>query len=253
MNPPNLQTHVSELTLEQSFAEELDAAEATRVQAHLAQCEVCRARSDSLQREHEAFLAAAPSFEAHAQLVSGLTKPPPSASAHTARASRRKPLALVSGFVALAAGVLLIYSKQLPPQPNIRSKGGDVQIGFFIKHAGRVSRGTHDALVHAGDVLRFTYSSPRDTYLAFFGGDEQQSTAYFPTRGEAARVRAGKEVPLDFGVELDASGSTETVYALFCSEPFAVEAARERIVSGRDPARSGCQVRTLRLQKATAP
>jgi len=238
---------LSDLVLDKLATGELEAsADHASAEQHLASCDRCAARHAELKHEHEAFLAQAPSFAAHAQLVSP-RKPQ--------RAARWSAAA---GALAMAAIALLWLrttgDRDRIDAPDTRSKGAP-HLGLFIKRGYQVQRAASGAQVQSGDLLRFAYSSDRPRYLAILDLDGGSASIYFPPQGgtQAVAIAAGNDVALDFGVEQNGSAADERIYGVFCAEPFALPPLIEALnQDGRLPELSGCVVDVLVLQKQKA-
>jgi hypothetical protein len=236
--------HLSELALDEWAAQELSAGESDRVAEHVASCPDCRARHAALERERGAFLAAAPSFEAHA---ARFVRPAPSAPRRSLL-RQRVLLAVSSAAVMAAASLLVVWMGQ--PVDQTRAKGAP-HIGWFVKRGEQVHRGLAGETLYPRDALRFIYSSDEPRYFALFNLDARAATVYYPSSPRAVRVRAGNDLALDFSVELDEQLGTEHVYALFCESSFQVEPLRAALLeSGRLPERPGCRVETITLHQA---
>jgi len=235
--------HASDFLLDRARAQELSTSALASLEAHLAQCGACRARQQALLEQRSAFLVQSPSWQDYAQ--------------RRAERPRRTPGWLMGGglSVALAASVWLGFVRTRPtfdtaPAAAIRSKGG-AQLGFYVKRGAQVWRGRDQHPIRAGDVLRFTYSTPQPSYFALFGRDGQDVSTLFPAQGQALRLNAGVEVPLDFGLTLDAESSAPAIYALFCRAPFASEPERRRLTRTDEPppAADGCSWHSYRLHR----
>jgi len=249
--------HPSDFVLDRAYADELDAEERGRFVAHLAECDACRARHEGLAAEHEAFLSQAPSLQAHAELVKALGQPGRSARtgrerAGTQRRAWRGTWLALSSACAVAASLWLVLAKPTTlVAPTTRSKGS-AQLGFFIKHGSHVARGRSGSEVYPHDVLRFTYSSSEDVHLAIFGRDARGAMQYFPSQATSLALPAGMDVPLDFGLELDAEPGAERIYALFCPHAFDAQAVRLQLEAADAPSvPQACSLRVLHLQKRT--
>jgi hypothetical protein len=134
--------------------------------------------------------------------------------------------------------------------PATRIKGGP-SASFFIKRGERVTRGVSGATVQPGDALRFTYTSEQDVHLALLGLDARTASVYFPSGQRAAPVAAGRDVALDFSIELDAQLGEEQIHALFCSEPVELEPLRAQLASARQlRAPASCTAQRIVLHKA---
>jgi len=223
--------HVSDISFDRAFVEELSDDEAQRVERHVAQCARCRERQSYLAEDRAAFLKAAPSFQAY-RAARGPAK----------KRSLWWPLAA-------AACVLLASSQVLFPRALTRIKGSE-QIGFYIKRGAQVTRGLPDQVVKPGDVLRFTYSCSEPKYFALMGRDAQSAVLFYPVAGQATKLPKAADEPFGFGIEVDAQPGAEHIYALFCTEPVALSP----IVSTLDrtaklEAPHSCVVRELQLRK----
>jgi len=254
---------ISDLLIDEALTSELPMATRDELERHMAQCSRCRSHWDDIVREREAFLSNAPSFEALAAKVARTARLPASA--------RTGPwLAGFGAALAATAAIVLILARY-PAQPvvpaaveqdartssqqatTIRSKGGP-HIGFFIKSDARVSDGQSGAIVHPGDRLRFTYSSDTSRYLALFNLDAKQASVYYPNGANARRVAAGRDVALDFSIELDQTIGREKIFAVFCEAPFKLEPMRIALADNRKmEQRLGCTVDTIQLVKEPAP
>ena len=229
--------HASDFLLDRAQAQELEAEALTALEEHLAQCDACRARQRALAAQRDAFLRHAPSWDAF-------------------RTSPRKPRRargwLWSGGVAAALAASVWLGLLRPPDSTggVRVKGGP-QLGYYVKRGTAVWRGRDPQSIRAGDVLRFTYSTPQPAYLALFGHDGRAATALFPASGQAAHVSAGTEVPLAFGLTLDAAQGDPSIHALFCQQPFDVEPiVRQLAQTNPQPtAADGCSWQVQRLRR----
>ena len=234
-------SHVSDISFDRAFAQQLSAAEQRHVSDHIAGCPRCRQRQSYLEQERAAFLAAAPSWREY-RARHGRAAPAP----------RKRPRLWMSltAATALAAAALLMSTRLIAPSAiSTRIKGG-AQLGFYVKHGTQVARGRPDQVVHPGDVLRFTYSSPAATYFALMGHDARHASLFYPNAEQAVALAKGADVALDFGVEIDAEPGDEHMYALFCSEAVALPpliAALDKADALAPP--QGCLVRELRLHK----
>jgi hypothetical protein len=255
--------HVSELVLDELATRELDSRESDRVAEHLASCDQCRERHEALERERAAFLAAAPSFEAHAaRFVSAAaaeraersveTEPRPSTVRPVAPliSARQSAWLVASSVAAMAAAALLVVWLGQPLERTYSK--GQPHIGWFVKRGDQVHRARADEPLYPRDDLRFVYSSEAPRYFALFNRDAKSAAVYFPPGPSAARVRAGNDVALDFSVELDEQLGTERVWALFCEDGFEIEPLRAALLAtGRLPERPGCVAEVIALQKVS--
>jgi hypothetical protein len=131
-------------------------------------------------------------------------------------------------------------------------KGGS-RFGFYIKRGGAVWQGRPGELVAPGDSLRFVFWPRRVTHAAVFSRDGGgHVSVYFPAAAQARRLAPGHEIVAPGAVVLDASVGSETLFAVFCEAPFAVDPLRASISAGGlwSPPR-GCEFETLTIEKRT--
>jgi hypothetical protein len=238
---------LSDLVLDELFADELEAGIRASAQMHIASCERCTARHAELSATRVAFISHAPTFKALAQVVV------PKLPTLPIRLARWQ---LAAGALAMAAGVLLCLRASSDPAALVdtRSKGAP-HLGLFIERAGQAQRRASGTIVQPGDLLRFTYSSDQPRYLAIFDLDGSNARVSFPRdgRADAAAIAAGNDVALDFSVEQNESAEPEHVHALFCMKPFALAPLREELArAGKLTEQSGCAIDVIELPKAKA-
>lgn len=224
----------SVLALEAFANGELDAPVLEHTRAHLAQCERCRARHAQQERERADFYATAPSFEAHAQ-----------------RFVPAKPRrGVVAGSVIALAAAALLVVLGTPSENRLKGKPS---IGFYVKRGDQVRESDGMVSLRPGDLLRFTYSSDRERYFALFDRDQRAASVFYPQSQQAILLHAGRDVPLQFSVELDDTQGVESVHALFCPESFELEPLRAALEkTGRLPVPADCQIDTRMLQREAA-
>jgi hypothetical protein len=228
----------SDLTLDAWANGELDVSLIEPTRSHLAECARCQVRHETHARERAEFYEAAPTFEAHARRFV------PERSTPVRR--RSTPTMIAGGIAALAAVALLTV---LETREENRLKGRP-SIGFHVKRGDQVQESDGTMTLRPGDLLRFTYTIDRDRYFALFNRDQRTASVFYPQGEQALLLRAGREVPLPFSVELDDTPGPESVYGVFCLERFELaplRAALER--TGRLPAPPGCQVDARTLHK----
>jgi hypothetical protein len=247
---------LSDFALDLRLARELDVEEAT-ARAHLETCARCTNRLATRALEREAFAKDAPPLE------------PRSVTSQAASLrGRRRWWQTASGGAALAAAACLVLffawrrGSSESPAPSrdaeeLRTKGEDAKLGFYVNHAGRVRAGGPHERVVAGDGLRFVVTARSPRYLAVLSVDgKREVTVYYPSQGtNAAFVPAGSETALPESTTLDDTLGAEVIYGVFCVEPFAIEPLRRALRGSpeRAPTPEGCTVDTLLLDKEAAP
>jgi hypothetical protein len=95
------------------------------------------------------------------------------------------------------------------------------------------------------------YSADRAYHLAIFSADARGVGVYFPSTHAAQPISAGRDVALDFSLELDETLGRERVTALFCDDPFEIEPVQSALSSGSPlPASlASCERAALDLNK----
>jgi hypothetical protein len=225
---------LSDFAFDRRLAGELEAHEEEAARAHVDGCTRCTRRWEELSRELEAF--------ANEPL-------PPRLRAH-ARGSRTRLVVAASAVLAAAAALVLFLRP--PAIDGTRMKGGDVKLGFYVKHGESVRLAGPGERVGPGDALRFVYSSRAPQHLAILSVDgARHASIYFPSGATTTLVAAGTDVALPESTILDATLGDETIYGVFCPEPFAPEALRRELEAAPDrvPNPKGCVVETAHLTK----
>lgn len=234
-SPSRPESCLSDFALDRRLAGELDPREEAEVRAHLDGCVRCAQRWDELPRERETFM----------------NEPlPPQLRAHSERKASRRRLVAAGGLAAMAAAVLLFV--RFYPAEETRTKGSSVKLGFYVKHGEHVRLGGPGEHVSPGDALRFVYTTQNARHLAVLSVDgARRASIYYPSGTTSAPVAAGDDVALPVSTVLDDTLGGETIYGVFCAEPFAVEPLRASLEASPDraPAPAGCVVEELTLRK----
>jgi hypothetical protein len=238
---------LSDLQLDALALGALDAAPAQQAESHLSSCTRCSDR----RRE----LAEATRFSAEA-LARGPSRFSPTTGKAARGSTRRAWLGGAMAALAAAAALLLLIGRS-----PLRSEGDEVRtkgtarVGFFVRHAGVVRRGSERERVTPGDALRFVVTSSVPSYVAVLSRDGAgQVSVYHPSGPRAARVEPGVERPLDTSVVLDEVLGEERLYALTCSEPIELAAIADGLrQAGREPAwPTACSIERFTLIKHEA-
>lgn len=234
---------VTDLVLDEWMADDLDRETSERVASHVASCADCNARHATYRGIHQAFLQRSPSYAQHGTRFSPRST--------QIRRPRLRAFTIAGSVLAVAAAVLLARIDADPL--GVRSKGA-AHLDFFVKRGQDVRAGVRGETLAPGDALRFTYTSQGKTHLALFNLDTHKASVYFPSGTQAAAVRGGEQVALDFSVELDAELGLERIYGLFCRESFALEPLRAALAANRDMrAPPDCQLDVITIHKAPRP
>lgn len=241
MTTPTDNACLSDLTMDEWLADELDPDQRALAEQHIASCTACRARMDTIEAETAAFLSQAPTLSDHNTLVAELNE--------AQRIVQRNRLRMVASSVfALAAMVsLAVITQRADEQTRLK---GNAHVDFFIKRGEQVMQGASGDVVHPGELLRFTYSSAHATHLALINVDGKGATVYFPREGKvAAAIEPGQRQALDFSVELDEQVGQERVFAVFCGDTFEIADVVAALRGPQPTPPNGCHVDVITLQK----
>ncbi|WP_437793460.1 DUF4384 domain-containing protein [Sorangium sp. So ce693] len=253
MTPARPEGCLSDLTLDELMAGQLDAAAGQEASAHVAGCPRCSARRSEMEAARASFAASAPPL----RLARGA---PAARAAEKVRPARRWLAPAAASALAAAAAALFFFRFHAAPEgrdaeiPGERIKGAE-RIGFYVKRGGSVLPGGAGERLQPGDAIQFTYSSAEARYLVILSVDgASQASVYYPSGPVAARIEPGREVLLPQSTVLDDTLGTERIFGLFCSEAIAVEPLRAALAAHPDapPAPPGCDVDALTAEKAAA-
>jgi hypothetical protein len=242
--------HIPDIILERYRLNELPAADAAAVAAHLERDSGLRARLAALEASDAA-------LRAHVESIArGLTP---------AVVQRRTP-ALVWGPVAAVAAIAVVFAvvartgpANAPAAPTERVKGADENrpaLALYRRTADGSERLADGASARAGDVVRVGYHAAGRAYGAIVSVDGRGTvTAHLPVRGDAAvELRPEATVLLDQAYELDDAPRWERFYFVtgdtsFDLEPL-LQAARD--APSRLALPNGLAQSTFTLQKESA-
>lgn len=235
---------ISDLTFDAWRAGELNAERTGTLEQHLALCERCRRRQESIADQASRFWAQAPEQRLPARAAAG-------------KAVRRRWLAPSAlAFSALAATVVWL---RLAPESRVdheeTRRKGPSHIVFHVQHEGSVKLGEDGERVFPGDRLRFSITTGKPAHVAILSLDGAGvATVYFP-QGKTSRgfgMVSGQ--PLDSSVLMDSTLGPERIWALFCDTQFDLDPLRaqlERERALKPPA--GCTVDQHTIVKQAAP
>jgi hypothetical protein len=244
---------LSDLAFDQWRAGEFDAVREEQAYRHLASCSRCTQRREALIEEAQGFLAQYPRLP----LAAGHLNPTRTRRSLAARGrgSRARAYALVAASLALAAGVLLFIGARRgaegdPWSATTRPKGG-ARLGFYVKRAERVFRGSDGERLRQGDQLRFVVTNAALRHVAILSRDGAGvASIYYPPEPRSRALAEDTETALDAAVKLDATPGQERVFGIFCAAEFELEPLRRTLEkNGRLPSIPGCTIDELNLQK----
>ena len=106
-------------------------------------------------------------------------------------------------------------------------------------------------VVHPGDQLQLTYSSEERGFIAVLSrAGAGAASVYFPAGARAAwPAPPGRDQRLPASTVLDRALGRETIYALHCAEPIAIEPVRRRLAAGAAAFPPSCTVEEIPLDK----
>jgi hypothetical protein len=228
---------ISQLQMDRYFGGELSDAQRTDFEHHVQRCQHCAERQAALGWDRAAFLGRMPRWESLR-------------AARTPVRSKRPSWRWGGGAalaIAAAAALMLV-----PREPGVRLKGRP-SISLYVKREGRVARATSGDTFAVGDLLRVTYSSQHPVHLALLQRDRAGVIVQYPADAEkTALMQAGRDVALDFSIQLDAQPGEEQLIALFCERATELEPVRASLEHRRPiPVVMNCQLDELVLNKRT--
>jgi putative zinc finger protein len=197
----------SDLRLERWLTGELGAEDGAKLDAHLAQCDSCRARHAQLVAEHRALSSELPPLPSM-----------PSTGVVSALRPRRRMTHSVLGLGSLAAAFALWISLDgHPTAPVTRTKGsGDaVQLDWVIRRDGAVFAPDADEPLRPGDALRFGLRTKQRGQAAVLGLDGQGNAGIYH---EWVPIEAGERQLLPGAFELDDVVGEEHLYGVVCEQ-----------------------------------
>lgn len=171
------------------------------------------------------------------------------ASLDAARSRRSRWWARVLVVVAAAAAVALFLRQPDEREGELREMGVSGELDVFVKRAGKVFRWQSQTL-QPGDQLRYSFRAPEPLHVMVLsreaGGAVNQ---YFPAEPSSFAVDTGVTLSKN-AMELDATLGGETIWAVFCREPFTAQPLLSQLEStGAVAPVDGCATQRLEVTK----
>jgi hypothetical protein len=203
---------IPEALLERYLAGELSPEVRSQLENELAASPENQARLDALRADSAAFL----------------TLHPPGPLVAKARGTQRARswvgwgAALAGAAAAITLGITQLVR---PTEPELGLKG-NLALSVYRQTAGGSERLSPDAVVHAGDSLRFEVRAPSDGFVAVLSRDGAgHVSVYYPMGAREPAKHHAAEPVLPGAVGLDATLGFETIYVVYAEKPFALEPA----------------------------
>lgn len=236
---------LSDLTMDRLRCGELSQTAASSAQQHLASCDRCRQRSVTLA-------AAADELDAELPPLDELLAPRAPAKVvalSEVRTRRARWWAPALAVVSAAAAMVLFLGRQQPTDGDIRLKGASGELEVFVKRAGRVFRWQSEAL-RPGDQLRYSFRAPEPLHVMVLSREANGAVnRYFPAESNSVAVDMGVTLS-KVATELDATLGKETLWGVFCRQPFDAEGLqRELEQTGVISPTEGCATQRLEFTK----
>jgi len=191
----------TDLQLERSLAGELALDGATPADT---------ARLDELRAENAAFLA---QVDVDLEVRRIQQRRPP------AKAAWWRWLFAGGGLLAAAAAIMLVVRPK--SEDDLQIKGDGIT---FLIHTPSRTLASGDA-VTAGEKIRFEIGAPKG-FVAVYGVDGSgATTVYYPYGASAAAAYDPTTRVLPGAIALDATPGAEHFFAVYSTEPFAIDAA----------------------------
>jgi hypothetical protein len=235
---------ISDLTFDRWHANELSGREIDALDKHVEQCTSCQKRKATLTKAAQDYLAHYP-------------LPPVAVTAAVVPLGKkwkaRRALTTIAGGLAAAATLVLFVhlgNRGHSNDAETRVKGA-AHLGFHLKRGQKVLVGEDEMVVHPGDQLRFTVTSVQPTHIAVLSRDGTGTVSeYYPGNGQSRAFDAVRTRSLETSIELDSALGRETLFGVFCEQPFAVEPLRQALTkTGHLPSLPHCIIDTLRFEK----
>jgi hypothetical protein len=245
---------ISDLTFDTWHAGELEAGRVNELERHLVDCERCRQRRESLERQVAKFLVEFPAPAARAPSRGDTLRRVVSLNAK--RSARRWLASSALGLSAAAAVALLLRVSLRPRELGEETRfKGPSHVSFHVQHASSAEPGVDGQIVFPGDRLRFSITTAKPAHLAIFSLDGANvASVYFPPGDTSRHFDRVSRQPLESSVVLDDTLGRERLWALFCDREFALEPLRALLERDRElRVRAGCTVDEFSITKQSPP
>jgi len=215
--------HLTELTVDRFLVDELSGDALSSVQEHLDGCEICRVWIEDIR-----------TFDAQA---AERLRPPSVPQAKVLAFPMKR---IITNVAVLAAAAALIFIVSRPgeevPSPGrdiVTIKGSPLSWQVHI-HDGKEARlAAPGTIVHPGERFGFKVKTKTDGYLAVLGVDQDgESYVAYPAddSGQAGTwQKSEKPAVLDGAMEFDVKSGHERLVAIFCSQPFKLDALSKKL------------------------
>ena len=210
-----------------------------RAQAHLEDCEHCRARLSDLGAERAAYLARNPTDSLlRAVAARELSEPGAAPAPGSGGRKRARSGFIVAGAVALAAAAALAVWPQAQ-QTEVRYKGA-AMLEVHVKRGERTRQVHYGDSLWPGDQVGFLYTLDQPRHLLLLSIDDKgEVSRYFPAAPRGPQqLPAGQRVQLPVAVQLDDHKGQERLIAFFARVSLDETAVRRALAEAHAQARA---------------
>lgn len=242
---------LSDLTLDSLRCADLSESRASEAERHLENCARCRARAESLSLQSRELESELPDLNVLLGAKAAEPNQPASnvTSLAKARAARVRWWAPALGALSVAAALALFLGKPAPRDAEIRLKGVSGELDVFVKRHGKVFRWQAEPLM-PGDQLRYSFRAPESLHVMVLSREASGVVnQYFPAEPSSFAVDMGVTLSKS-ATELDDSLGAETLWAVFCQQPFGARKFQTELeTTGVIAPTEGCAIQRIEFAK----
>jgi hypothetical protein len=213
---------IRRLDIEFYSTEELSAAAANELEAHLRSCPSCSAYSLKLKKQHEEFLRVHPFVEFKA---AQLTEKHGESWFERFKTILSFPVmrpVLVPLAVILVAAVVVPFIIK-PAGNDVRYKGTPA-LSYIYKRDGVVHKSAPQDFFHGGDQVQVLYTSDKEQNVSLFSIDSKGTVSFYQPDAQSSlcsiRSGTGPQIAYPKSIVLDSMPGAELVVAVFSAAPF---------------------------------
>lgn len=243
---------LSDLTLDRLRCADLPQSRATEAERHLQSCARCRERAEHLSLQSQELQSELPDLNTllGAKVAQSNNEPASNVeSLAQARTKRVRWWGPALGVLSAAAALMLFLGRQAPNDAEIRLKGASGELDVFVKRASKVFRWQAEPLL-PGDQLRYSFRAPEPLHVMVLSREASGVVnQYFPAEPGSFAVERGVTLSKS-ATELDDTLGAETLWAVFCQQPFAALKFRAELeTTGFIGPSEGCATQRIAFMK----